>query len=91
MEGKGGLIFFIIAVAITVLLLIWQSYQFLYTGDWTELSIMDVLKLIPKDPELKAWIVSPVEWKGLHSALEWLHPGGALIIVSLFYLNPDKK
>lgn len=52
-------------------LLGFHAYEWLRHGVWTTYRLTTVLYLIP-DEGLRAWLLVPRDWVGVHAALAWL-------------------
>jgi hypothetical protein len=69
--------------SVFVLVLGWQGFHFLRSGEWFPVSIFDVLTFI--SPDLANGLY-PDNWHGLSMILTWLH-GGFLMMVCAVLLG----
>jgi hypothetical protein len=48
----------------------WQVFHWLYAGEWSALSLLDVVRKV--GPPLTAWADQPTKWIGVWKVLCWL-------------------
>ncbi len=72
-----GLFFgFFTGISVGLLVLGYQAYSYLRTGEWLELSALDGLKYVVNkyivSPETWPWLWYPRDWVGIHDLLQIL-------------------
>lgn len=62
----------------------WQVIHYLQSGDWTAVSVLDVIAANDARSSAAAWARQPTEWLGLWKILHWLPASVVLTIVGWF-------
>ena len=82
-----GLVACLVPMLVGVAVLGWQVYHWLYTGDWTSRSILDVVRWAAMSAEMSnEWIQNPASWLGLWKLLNWLPLSGTTIVIGFTIL-----
>ena len=78
---------FLVPMLVGVAVLGWQVYHWLYTGDWTSRSMLDVLRWAAMSAEMSdEWIQNPTSWLGLWKLLNWLPLSATTIVIGFTVL-----
>jgi hypothetical protein len=79
MQGVVGIGLLLAGIGTLGLQIVW----FLQTGEWTSLSVMDLMQQF-LDPDRTPWVFKPESWLGFHKILEWIPTSFAVFCLGSF-------
>jgi len=81
-KDKLWIVFAVLVIGIVAPLLIlgWQSFTFMQTGDWQPFSILSMMDILDVQ---STWVASPNSWLGVHIIFDYLHGGLGLMLIAL--------
>jgi hypothetical protein len=75
--GAGG-------VLVAALVVIWQAYVWLKTGQWPQLTLVTLTGPFISGSVFAKWLVAPHSWYGLHAVVKSLYFGCPLWVWIVF-------